>query len=227
MENVRARFFAKIAADPSSDCILWTGARRPTGYGVVSVAGKLRQATHVSWFLKYGVWPSQQMLHRCDNPPCVNPEHLFEGTPADNVVDRDAKGRHWVLCGEEASGAKLTDLEVSEIIALTETSMTGREIGALFGVTAAYVSMLRHGRCRVTSQGLPHKTHGRPRKPKGARRFEVGGRMLTVLEIATEAGLNCETVRGRLARGLSGDDLIAPPHKAPRKPNRGWYSQQK
>lgn len=210
IDILRRRFFAKIAADPSSECILWTAALRD-GYGLLHVDGKLVQATHVSWFLKHGVWPVLDMLHTCDNPPCVNPEHLFEGTDADNAADRDAKGRQRSLSGMDVWNAKLTGLEVSEIIALTNTRMTNAEIGALFDVGEVYVSSLRHGRYQSTPQGLS-------RKPKGCTRIDIAGELLTIDEIAAKAGVGGETIRQRVKRGLTGEDLMAGSHKATRAP---------
>lgn len=209
-EILLRRFADKIAPDPQSDCILWTAACRK-GYGLLHVDGKLVPATHVSWFLKYGVWPTLKMLHRCDNPPCVNPDHLFEGTDADNAADRDAKGRHCTPSGFDVATAKLTGLEVSEIVALTDTRMSNAEIGVLFGVSAVYVSSLRHGRYRTTPSG-------RKAKPKASETVEIGGRSQTILEWAAEAGLREATVRRRVRRGLVGDAIIAPRHQAPRKP---------
>lgn len=208
--DLRRRFFAKIAPAPDSECILWTGARR-SNYGVACVAGKQRQATHVSWFLKYGVWPDQHILHRCDNPICVNPDHLFEGTDADNAADRDAKGRHRVLSGEEAPWTRLTGLEVSEIVALTDTRMTNAEIGALFDVGAAYVSSLRHGRYRTAPAG-------RNRKPRGCRRYLIDGVEMTIDEIAARAGVGRATIEMRISRGITGSGLLARKHKGVRKP---------
>ncbi len=212
LTDLRQRFFSKIAPDPHSACILWIGGARDAGYGLLSVDNVLRSATHVSWFLKHGVWPALKVLHTCDNPPCVNPEHLFEGTDADNAADRDAKGRHRVLKGFESPSAKLDDLQVSEIIALTETRMTLGEIGALFGVGGAYVSSLRHGRSRTQNAGRPHK-------PKGCRRYLIQGREMTVEEIAGVAGVGRATIEERIKRGMTGDALAAPKHKAPRKPH--------
>lgn len=199
--DLRQRFFSKIAKGPG-ECIDWTGAAREKGYGLISVDNALRSVTHVSWFLKHGVWPTKHILHTCDRPSCVNPEHLFEGTDADNAADRDVKGRH----GTQV----LTGLEVSEIIALTETRMSIEEIGALFGVTPGYVSNLRHGRFRGRGQ--------RSAKPTSCTTVMVRGVEMTLKEAAAATGVAQHTIRGRMARGLSGDDLFLPPHAAPRKP---------
>lgn len=73
-------------------CWIWTGCKKNNGYGEIHVANHGPELTHrVSWFLTFGIWPTQYLLHICDNPPCVNPDHLIEGTQADNVYDREVK----------------------------------------------------------------------------------------------------------------------------------------
>lgn len=194
--DLRERFFSKITAGPG-ECIDWVGARRPSGYGLLSVDGKPMNATHVSWRLKHGDWPGRKVLHRCDRPVCVNPEHLFEGSDADNAAGRAAKGR----------GAQvLTGLEVSEIIALAETAMPLPEIAALFGITAGYVSNLRHGRYRSDGR---HAVVGT--KPFGKRTI-VHGEELTLRQIAERYNQPLARVRQRYSRGARGDALIRAEH---------------
>jgi hypothetical protein len=73
-------------------CWLWTGSTNRGGYGRVTVAGRSLPATHVAWFLAYGTWIMHHACHHCDNPPCVNPGHLFDGDDAANQYDRVVKG---------------------------------------------------------------------------------------------------------------------------------------
>lgn len=212
-EILRKRFFSKIAAAPGSDCIFWTAGAREDGRGLMHVDGKMVSATHISWFLKHGVWPMLHVLHRCDTPACVNPEHLFEGTDLDNARDRDAKGRHRVLRGFDSASAKVDDLEISEMIALTEIGRLSLDaIGALFGVSGVYVSTLRHNRSRAAGH------RAKPgRKQKASKLHDVGGRMLSVKEIAAEAGVSVGTIEARMANGKTGDELLAGKHMGPRK----------
>lgn len=76
-------------------CWLWTAGTTKAGYGQAASAGLNRYAHRVSWRLTHGPVPDGLwVLHKCDNPPCLNPAHLFLGTAKDNAMDREAKGRH-------------------------------------------------------------------------------------------------------------------------------------
>ena len=107
------------------DCWVWTGGRAPFGHGRVYLPGQTRRpmAHKMSWEAINGPVPRGQcVLHKCDNPPCVRPSHLFLGTKAENNADRDAKGR--TAKGPDPTKGhpnetnpnhKLTDQQVSEI----------------------------------------------------------------------------------------------------------------
>jgi len=84
--------------------------------------------------------PGLHVLHRCDNPPCVNPAHLFLGTAYDNNRDRAAKGRSAPLRGEKNGQAKLTEEGVVLIRALFAYGFTQDIIGKLFAIPQGYVS---------------------------------------------------------------------------------------
>lgn len=86
------RFWARV--DKSGECWVWTGAALPAGYGRWKGAHRLVYAHRFSWELANGPIPDGMLVcHRCDNPPCVRPDHLFLGTPTDNIRDMNAKGR--------------------------------------------------------------------------------------------------------------------------------------
>jgi len=108
--TLEERFWAKVDKDgpvPThapdlGPCWLWIAARDWKTYGLIgTTVGTIRRvarAHRVSYEIAHGVTltPEQVVLHRCDNPPCVRPEHLQCGTTADNMADMRAKGRHWL-----------------------------------------------------------------------------------------------------------------------------------
>jgi hypothetical protein len=80
--------------EKSADCWLWKGNVNANGYGTCRTSGIVARAHRASWTLAHGEIPKgMQVLHRCDNPPCVNPDHLFLGTHIDNMIDKASKGR--------------------------------------------------------------------------------------------------------------------------------------
>lgn len=130
------------AVQKSESCWEWTRATTPTGYGIF-VFGKDQRAHRVSWVFTHGSIPDgMRVLHRCDNRKCVNPDHLFLGTQADNNADMVAKGRHWtrtkpeiIVRGEDKPNCKLNDASVRAIRA---DRVAGESIHALarrFGVS--------------------------------------------------------------------------------------------
>lgn len=92
---VLPRFLAGIQAESGSDCWIWKGCRNWANYGTMRKNGKNAFTHRIAWEIYKGEIPKGLfVLHRCDNPPCCNPEHLFLGTPQDNSRDMTAKGRH-------------------------------------------------------------------------------------------------------------------------------------
>ena len=101
-----ARFWSKVSLQPTATgCWEWLGALR-LGYGQLWVGGKTQSAHRLAWEWANGLVPDDlYVLHKCDVPPCVNPLHLFLGTPADNARDRNAKGRARGATGD-ANGSR-------------------------------------------------------------------------------------------------------------------------
>jgi hypothetical protein len=117
--GVAIRFWAKVDKTPGQgpwgDCWGWLGGTHDWGYGIIGKGGRgegFWRAHRLSWTLAHGPIPEgMDVLHKCDNPPCSNPDHLFLGTALDNTRDCIAKGRafHTPLPrGEDHHSAKLT-----------------------------------------------------------------------------------------------------------------------
>lgn len=129
----------------ASGCWEWNGGKREGGYGHMNLGGgRWSTASRVSFELRHGpiTDPALCVLHRCDNPPCINPDHLFLGTRTDNSDDKGAKGR---TPNGERSKHKLTDDEVAAIRNLWDGGgRTQVSIAMEFGVTGGHVSQIVH-----------------------------------------------------------------------------------
>lgn len=108
------RLYSHVAINPRSGCWEWTGSKR-NGYGRLTVGSRIDgtrrsvSAHRMSYELNFGEIPDgMEVCHKCDNPCCINPDHLFLGTRKDNADDRERKGRNIIFTGEEQPRAKLT-----------------------------------------------------------------------------------------------------------------------
>lgn len=127
-----------------SGCIVWTGSTDKCGYGRIWANGRLESAHRASYEAHIGKIPEGLcVLHRCDNPPCINPSHLFLGTPLDNSNDKIAKGRNRKAAGERHWKAKLTYLQVE---AIRNESGVQDLIAKKYGVSQATVSRIKIGK---------------------------------------------------------------------------------
>lgn len=145
-----ARFWAKVDKSGGEDaCWPWTGARCPSGYGSFCVEGRMSTASRYAYNWQYGDLVRElDVLHRCDNPPCVNPAHLFLGSAADNRADCVAKGRH--SHGERAGNAKLSNAQVAEVRRLRASEgLLQRDIAGRFGIHPSHVSRIVNRRVRT------------------------------------------------------------------------------
>jgi hypothetical protein len=129
VRSLAERFWSRV--QKGDGCWLWQGRRQRQGYGVFTVGRDPRLAHRIAYKLGVGPIPDGQCIcHRCDNPPCVNPAHLFAGTQQDNMADMVAKGR---------SSTKLSAEARIEVRRLQGMGVTQRAIAARFGVHQATV----------------------------------------------------------------------------------------
>lgn len=134
------RFWKHVTA--TNGCWIWNGALDKNGYGKIgSFEGRDIRATHASWLLHRGEIPDgMRLCHQCDNPPCVNPDHLFLGTDAANHDDSAKKGRR--SRGERHHKAKLTADDVVLIRLKLSEHIPQRSIAREYGVSQAAISWI-------------------------------------------------------------------------------------
>lgn len=142
------RFWEKVDVRGADECWEWRGARVRHGYGRIGTVGREIDGAHrVSYRLHVGPIPAgMSVCHRCDNPPCVNPRHLFVGTQQDNWADMRAKGRgadppH--RRGHDNNTSKLTDQDVLAIRASQEGTAS---LARSYGVATSTIKRVRNGR---------------------------------------------------------------------------------
>ena len=134
------RFWQKVNRRGTSGCWPWLGYRRPSGHGVAVVAGKSIPAAAASLTFSGkpnpgGLWA----LHRCDQPKCVNPRHLYWGTPQDNADDAWARGRM------SPHSAKVTEYQVVEIRERYAAGESGPALAKEFGIAKCSLYLITNG----------------------------------------------------------------------------------
>lgn len=205
-------FWSRVEAEPNTGCLLWMGMRHVGNYGRVRLNGRLELAHRVAYQLVVGPIPAGlNVLHRCDNPPCCNPAHLFVGTQLDNVRDRDLKGRQ--AHGERSGAARLTAEQVRAIRERYAREPVGAHaLAREYGVHPSVISCLVSGKTwrregppvqSVVSKRACGERHGMAKLRVAdveeiRRRYALGG--ITQAALGREFGVSQPTV-GEIVRG--------------------------
>jgi hypothetical protein len=134
-----------------NDCIEWHLYRNKDGYGTVSYRGKRGVRAHrLAYVRAKGIdiddIEGMVVRHKCDNPGCVNPDHLEIGTQKDNMQDAIARGRKAMFRGSELGSSKLTESDIPAIRRLMASGVRQERIGEMFGVSQNVISQIKRGR---------------------------------------------------------------------------------
>lgn len=147
MKSLPTRFSQKI--DFTQSCWQWTAYLDKSGYGQFRDGKKQVKAHRYSWIISYGEIPDGLcVLHKCDNPRCVNPAHLFLGTIQDNNLDKTIKGRS---AKHEGNGrAELSELDVEQIRFTYRRNSNGwfsqKGLSWIYGVTQVQIGRIVNGK---------------------------------------------------------------------------------
>jgi hypothetical protein len=144
---IEERFWEKVDKRGEDECWEWLGCRNNTGYGNIGTGGHTSLAHRTSWELAHGDIPQGMFVcHRCDNPPCVNPAHLFLATHRENMADMKRKGRQPRVYGEYCGRSKLTTEQVRDILARYVPGITNQStLAKEYGVSRHTVNQIVHG----------------------------------------------------------------------------------
>lgn len=140
-EHIAQRLANGLYSAPPDGCWVWTRTARASGHGTMTVHGRAVSVHRLAYELGVGpIPPGKWVLHRCDNPRCINPSHLEIGDQAKNMADCAARGRS--ARGARNGRARLSAPKVANIRALLATGLSQAGVAAQFGVTQATVGRI-------------------------------------------------------------------------------------
>ena len=150
-DKTAERFWDKVDKNGDDECWEWMASKNNQKYGHLWHNGRLEQAHRVAWELTNGSIPRGDhhgttcVCHKCDNPDCCNPGHLFLATQAENIADMVKKGRTGNHAGENNGRSKLTNLDVVWIRLWLKLGHYQKDIAAAFGVDPKAVNRINLG----------------------------------------------------------------------------------
>ena len=138
--------YSRSKLNPETGCLEWQGAHTPFGHAQVRFRGKLYLVSHVVWMLVHNVILEKGscVLHTCDNPPCIEPSHLFLGDRKVNAEDRAAKGRSANSKGENNPNSRLTESDVRDIRDRSDAGESLTSLADEYHISVVMVSNIHH-----------------------------------------------------------------------------------
>ena len=147
--RLKKKLEEKSCTNIATGCIEWTGLNiKHFGYGAVGFKGKQMRAHRASWLVYKGEIPKGKLVcHKCDNPKCINVEHLFLGTYKENMEDMLAKKRGVFVNGENSGPSKLNEKQILDIRLKKSQGLSGKTLANIYGVSESNISAIV---CRKT-----------------------------------------------------------------------------
>jgi len=197
-ESMAEKFWGYAAPADEAGCMNWTAGRSTKGYGRFRIDGRYRIASRVAWELARGPVPKGLCVcHHCDNPPCVNPAHLFLATSAENTADKVAKGRQ--MKGESVPWAVLS---ASDVLSAREFRTRGEsyaEIADRFGVSVGCIHSALTGANWKSLGSVDHlPRRAKSRSSRAVAELLSDGREWRTSEVARAMGVRITTALSRL-----------------------------
>jgi hypothetical protein len=167
-ENDLARFWAKV--DKGVECWEWLSCKNKDGYGQFKLNGSTYSVHRISYAIVNRDPRELCVCHSCDNPSCVNPEHLWAGTDRDNAIDRNAKERQ--ARGEGQGFAKLTERDIKEIL---ESDKSQLILAEQYGAVKSAISGIKRGKKWKHIEGERHIGNANTNSQTGVKNISPKG----------------------------------------------------
>lgn len=147
-EDLKIRFWKKVSKQKEDECWIWNAYKHKKGYGYFHANGSVMKSHRISFILENKTLIPKGMCicHSCDNPSCVNPNHLWMGTNMDNIKDSLMKGRRIGLRGEKNNSCKLKSKEVLKIRELFLQKIKAKHIAKMFNIGISMIYAIKQRR---------------------------------------------------------------------------------
>lgn len=201
MDHFFERYADRIIPEPNSGCWLWCGSQIPKGYGTLTSGGASHYAHRAAYECAHGKGTAQGHVirHQCDQPCCVNPDHLLSGTNRDNSQDAVRRGRMRAPRGEKNAKAKITDAQALNVAHMARSGMTATEIANATAISRPTIyTILKGANWRHLDVAVPDRRRTRVIPPYGTGE-DCPRAVLTRPQVVA--------IRARLASGEKGSAL--------------------